>query len=184
MSNISLNYTTEKYNLFFNVDGGLRQRGNHSNSDIEYINLDGTTRSHYDIDQYSLNPNYMGSFKIGGEYYFDDHNSLLLSYQLRGGNRQRHSDIYARDVYFHNDSLHYDQTTGSDNVNMNNSFNLLYTKKFDRKDEELTFDATFSTRNRPLLSPRKRDGESPSGAEPQNELAASVRQRLVSGDGL
>lgn len=146
MSNISLNYTTEKYNLFFNVDGGLRQRGNHSNSDIEYINLDGTTRSHYDIDQYSLNPNYMGSFKIGGEYYFDDHNSLLLSYQLRGGNRQRHSDIYARDVYFHNDSLHYDQTTGSDNVNMNNSFNLLYTKKFDRKDEELTFDATFSTR--------------------------------------
>ena len=146
MSNISLNYTTEKYNLFFNADGGLRQRGNHSNSDIEYLNLDGTTRSHYDIDQYSLNPNYMGSFKIGGEYYFDDHNSLLLSYQLRGGNRQRHSDIYAHDVYFPNDSLHYDQTTGSDNVNMNHSFNLLYTKKFDRKDEELTFDATFSTR--------------------------------------
>ena len=146
MSNISLNYTTEKYNLFFNADGGVRQRGNHSNSDIEYLNLDGTTRSHYDIDQYSLNPNYMGSFKIGGEYYFNDYNSLLLSYQLRGGNRQRHSDIYARDVFHANDSLHYDQTTGSDNVNLNHSFNLLYTKKFDRKDEELTFDATFSTR--------------------------------------
>ena len=27
MSNISLNYTTEKYNLFFNADGGVRQRG-------------------------------------------------------------------------------------------------------------------------------------------------------------
>ena len=146
MSNISLNYTTEKYNLFFNADGGLRQRGNKSNSDIEYLNLDGTTRSHYDIDQYSLNPNYMGSFKIGGEYFFNDKNSLLLSYQLRGGNRQRHSDIYARDVNNANDSLHYDQTTGSDNVNLNHSFNLLYTKKFDRKDEELTFDATFSTR--------------------------------------
>ena len=146
MTNVSLNYTTEKYNLFFNADGGVRQRGNHSNSDIEYLNLGGTTRSHYDIDQYSLNPNYMGSFKIGGEYYFDDHNSLLLSYQLRGGNRQRHSDIYAEDVYNPNDSLHYNQTTSSDNVNQNHSFNLLYTKKFDRKDEELTLDATFSTR--------------------------------------
>ncbi len=146
MTNVSLNYSTEKYNVFFNADGGLRQRGSHSNSDIEYLNLDGSTRSHYDIDQYSLNPNYMGSVKIGGEYYFNDHNSLLLSYQLRGGNRQRHSDIYARDVYNTNDSLHYDQTTGSDNVNVNHSFNLLYTKKFDRKDEELTVDATFSTR--------------------------------------
>lgn len=146
MSNISLNYTTERYNIFFNADGGVRQRGNKSNSDIEYLNLDGTTRSHYDIDQYSLNPNYMGSFKIGGEYYFDEHNSLLLSYQLRGGNRQRHSDIYARDVYNPNDSLHYDQTSTSDNHNLNHSFNLLYSKKFDRKDEELTFDATFSTR--------------------------------------
>ncbi len=146
MSNISLNYTTEKYNLFFNADGGVRQRGNYSNSDIEYLYLDGTTRSHYDIDQYSLNPNYMGSFKIGGEYYFDEYNSLLLSYQLRGGNRQRHSDIYAHDVYNPNDSLRYNQTTSSDNVNLNHSVNLLYTKKFDRKDEELTFDATFSTR--------------------------------------
>ena len=146
MSNISLNYSTEKYNIFFNADGGLRQRGNKSNSDIEYLNLDGTTRSHYDIDQYSLNPNYMGSVKIGGEYFFNDKNSLLLSYQLRGGNRRRHSDIYAHDVYNPNDSLHYDQTTGSDNVNLNHYFNLLYTKRFDRKDEELTFDATFSTR--------------------------------------
>ena len=147
MTNVSLNYTTEKYNLFFNADGGVRQRGNHSSTDIEYLNTDGTTRSHYDIDQYSLNPNYMGSFKIGGEYYFDDHNSLLLSYQLRGGNRQRHSDIYATDIRQNaNDSLHYGQTTGSDNVNLNHSFNLLYTKRFDRKDEELTIDATFSTR--------------------------------------
>ena len=35
MTNVSLNYTTEKYNLFFNADGGVRQRGNHTNSDIE-----------------------------------------------------------------------------------------------------------------------------------------------------
>ena len=146
MGNVSLNYTTEKYNLFLNMDGGIRQRGNKSNTNIEYYNADSTTRSHYDIDQFSVNPNYMGSVKVGGEYYFNDKNSLLLSYQLRGGNRKRNSDITATDVFNPNDSLHYDQTSTGDNRNVNHSFNMLYTKKFDRKDEELTLDATFSTR--------------------------------------
>ena len=146
MGNVSLNYTTEKYNLFLNMDGGMRQRGNKSHTDIEYFNADGTPRSHYDIDQFSLSPNTMGSVKVGGEYYFDDQNSLLLSYQLRGGSRKRNSDITATDVLNPNDSLHYDQNSTSDNSNINHSVNMLYTKKFDRKDEELTLDATFSTR--------------------------------------
>lgn len=144
MGNISLNYTTEKYNLFFNADGGLRQRGNKSESDIEYL-TGGVPVSHNTIEQYGLNPNQMGSVKVGGEYYFNDKNSLLLSYQLRGGIRQRNSYSYASDQLF-NDSLDYIQTATSDNNNRNHSFNLLYTRKFDRKDEELTFDATFSTR--------------------------------------
>ena len=145
MGNVSLNYTTEKYNLFFNADAGLRQRGSRAESDIEYLNAAGTPISHNSIEQYGLNPNRMGSVKVGGEYYFNDKNSLLLSYQLRGGNRRRNSDIYATDLLY-NDSLRYYQKGLSDNHNENHSFNLLYTKKFDRKDEELTFDATFSTR--------------------------------------
>ena len=145
MGNISLNYTTEKYNLFFNADGGLRQRGNKGESDIEYLNNAGTVTSHNTIEQYSLNPNRMGSVKLGGEYYFNSKNSLLLSYQLRGGNRMRNSNSYAHDLLYA-DSLRYHQTGTGDNHNRNHSFNLLYTRKFDRKDEELTFDATFSTR--------------------------------------
>ncbi len=145
MGNISLNYTTEKYNLFFNADAGLRQRGNRAESDIEYLDNSGNPITHNLIDQFSINPNRMGSVKVGGEYYFNDKNSLLLSYQLRGGNRMRNSNSYAADVLY-NDSLSYHQTATSDNRNTNHSFNLLYTRKFDRKDEELTLDATFSTR--------------------------------------
>ena len=146
MGNISLNYTTEKYNLFFSADAGLRQRGNRAESDIEYLDNTGSPISHNSIEQYSLNPGTMGSVKLGGEYYFDDKNSLLLSYQLRGGNRRRNSDSYATDLLF-GDSLGYHQHTTSSNRNVNHSFNLLYTKKFDRKDEELTLDATFSMRH-------------------------------------
>ncbi len=145
MGNVSLNYSTEKYSIFFNADAGLQQRGNRSNSDIEYLTPAKKTITHNDIDQYSLNPNRMGSIKVGGEYYFNDKNSLLLSYQLRGGIRERNSNIFATDILY-DDSLHYNQTATSENSNTNHSFNLLYTKKFDRKDEELTLDATFSTR--------------------------------------
>lgn len=145
MGNISLNYTTEKFNLFFNADAGLRQRGSRGESDIEYLDNSGTPVTHNAIEQYGLDPNRMGSVKLGGEYYFDEKNSLLLSYQLRGGTRERHSDIYAHDLLY-GDSLRYSQTSGSENSNRNHSFNMLYTHKFDRKDEELTFDATFSTR--------------------------------------
>ena len=145
MGNVSLNYTTEKYNLFFNADGGLRQRGNFGTSDIERFDASGNPTSHNVIDQFGLGPNRMGSVKVGGEYYFDEKNSLLVSYQLRGGNRRRTSDSYATDVLFA-DSMGYHQSTSSDNHNVNHSFNMLYTKKFDRKDEELTLDATFSMR--------------------------------------
>ena len=79
MGNISLNYTTEKYNIFLNADAGLRQRGNRSESDIEYLDNSGNPITHNAIEQFSLNPNRMGSVKIGGEYFFDEKNSVLLS---------------------------------------------------------------------------------------------------------
>ena len=145
MGNISLNYTTEKYNLFLSADGGLRQRGNYGTSTIERFDNNGSVISRNSIEQYGLGPNRMGSVKVGGEYYFDDKNSLLVSYQLRGGIRSRQNDSYATDLQY-NDSMSYHQSTASDNRNENHSFNMLYTKKFERKDEELTVDATFSTR--------------------------------------
>ena len=144
MGNISLNYSTEKYNLFLNADLGRRTRGHYGTTDIAH-RMDGIDYLHDLQNEYSLNPSLMGSVKVGGEYYFDGKNSLLLSYQLRGGSRQRQNWIYAHDQLY-NDSMSYDQVNQGDNRNLNHSFNMLYTRKFDRKDEELTLDATFSTR--------------------------------------
>lgn len=144
MGNISLNYTTEKYNLFLNADLGRRARGHYGVTDIAH-RANGIDYLHDSLSEYSLNPGMMGSVKVGGEYFFDDKNSLLLSYQLRGGKRQRQNWIYAQDVLY-NDSMSYEQYNHGDNQNLNHSVNLLYTRKFDRKDEELTLDATFSAR--------------------------------------
>ncbi len=144
MGNISLNYTTEKYNLFLNADLGRRARGNYGVTDIAH-RTNGIDYLHDSLHEYSLNPGTMGSVKVGGEYYFNEKNSLLLSYQLRGGSRKRNSWIYSHDLLY-NDSMRYDQINQGNNSNLNHSVNLLYTMKTDRKDEELTLDATFSAR--------------------------------------
>lgn len=144
MATLSLNYTTEKYNLFLSADGGVRSRGHVGHAFRERLRND-SVWSRDTIDQYSHSRNYMGSIKVGGEYFFNNKNSLLASYQLRGGARHRWNDIYATDLLTAG-LLDYRQIDTNDNRNINHSFNLHYTKKFDEKDRELTADATFSTR--------------------------------------
>ena len=145
MGNFSLNYTTEKYNLFVSADMGRRARGHYGVTDIAH-RQNGVDYSHDSIREYHLNPGLMGSVKVGGEYYFNAKNSLLLSYQLRGGRRMRNGTIFGQDLLY-DDSMRYEQYSLGDNRNLNHSFNMLYTKKLNHKDEEFTADATFSMRH-------------------------------------
>ena len=145
MATLSLNYTTEKYNLFLSADGGMRSRGHVGHSYRERLR-NGAAWSRDTIDQYSHNRNYMGSVKVGGEYFFNDHNSLLASYQVRGGSRHRWNDIYSTDL-LNGGLLDYHQIDTNDNSNINHSINLHYTHKFDQKEQELTADVTLSTRH-------------------------------------
>ena len=146
MGSVSLNYTTEKYNLFFTLDGGMRSRGSVSHSSRERLR-NGAAWSSDTMDQYSIRRNYMGSMKIGGEYYFNEKNSLLVSYQLRGGSRNRESQLFSTDLLNADHFLNYLQTDSNNNMNINHTFNVSYIKRFDEKDRELTADVTFSMRH-------------------------------------
>lgn len=147
MGSINLNYSTEKYNLFFSADGGIRSRGRKGHSDVERL-LNGTTTSHDSMDNYNVGGNLMGSVKLGGEYFFNEKNSILFSYQLRGGRRHNNSLINSYDILFPNDSMGYRQADTSGNMTVNHSFNFNYTRKFDEKDRLLTLDAIVSFRHR------------------------------------
>ena len=146
MGSINLNYTTERYNLFFNLDGGTRARAGRSTSDIER-RMNGVAYEREHLTQLNMNRHYMLSGKVGGEYFFNKQTSLLLSYQLRYGNHNHISNIEAEDRFNANDSLSYDQTDTNSHYNTNHTFNLSFVKKFDLPEQQLTIDATYSLRN-------------------------------------
>ena len=146
MGSINLNYSTEKYNIFFSADAGMRSRGNSGYTNVERLR-DGATLSNDSIENFGVNRNYMGSMKIGMEYYINKQNSILVSYQIRGGLRNRISSIFSTDLLT-NGLMDYTQTDTNNNSNITNSISVNYTKKFDEKDRLLTFDATFSSRTR------------------------------------
>ncbi len=145
MGNISLNYTTKKYNITFNADGGLRQWSSRSESDIAR-KQNGVVNSHDSLRESSLNPNRMGSMKVGFEYYLDTTSSILLSYQLRGGQRSRRATVFSHDL-LNNGTYDYAQRDSNENRHRNQVVNLHYEKRFAKPDQQLSADASFSWRN-------------------------------------
>ena len=144
MGNINLNYSTEKFNITFNADGGLRQRANRSESLVQQRN-NGIPFTRDSLHEYSINPGNMGSVKLGFEYFLDTTSSILLSYQLRGGSHRRRSRIYNTDL-LNNGFLDYTQRDTNENHHSSHVVNLSYVKRFAQPDQQLTFDATYSRR--------------------------------------
>ena len=145
MASLNLNYNAEHFNLFLNADGGIRSRANTSESRVRR-SPSGTVVSDDSLTSGSIHTNYMANIKFGGEYFFNKKNSLLASYQLRLGNRHREGVTYASDLLT-NHLLDYTQADTNDNRRTNHAFNLLYTHKFDRKDQLLTLDIAHSRRH-------------------------------------
>lgn len=145
MGSLNLNYTTEKFNIFFTGDGGMRSRAGKSTSYIRRYNGSGTQYSEDSLFNENRNSNVMGNIKIGGEYYFNNKNSLLVSYQFRDANRKRRSTVDDIDL-FNGNMYDYTQTDTNDNRHKNHTVNLCYTRKFDNKDQLLTFDVTYNHR--------------------------------------
>lgn len=145
MGSLNLNYTTEKYNVFFTADGGMRSRAGKSTTYIRRYNGSGAQYSEDSLYNENMNSNIMGNVKIGGEYFFDDKNSLLVSYQFRDANRRRRSSVEDIDL-FNANKYDYTQTDTNDNKHRNHTVNLCYTRKFDNKDQLLTFDVTYNHR--------------------------------------
>lgn len=144
MGTINLTYATEKWNVFFNADGGMRGRGNRSTTHLQRFNNE-TMTSFDTLLEYNRHNNMMSSAKIGGEYYFTPRTSLLLSYQINGGKRTRMSYIDATD-YLYDGRDNYRQTDTNNTNRLNQTAYLLFLHKFG-KDQQLSIDLTYTHRH-------------------------------------
>lgn len=145
MGSINLNYGTEKFTFTLNADAGVRSRGNTSTSFFER-RRDGLAYSRDSLFQNGINGHNMASFKAGVEYRINPKNTINLSYQLRGGQRNRMNQVDAIDLFNDNGFLDYHQADTNRFRNSNHLFSVNYIKKFDKKDQLLTFDGSFSRR--------------------------------------
>ena len=145
MGNISLNYSTKRWNFSLNADAGLRQWSSRSESDIAR-KQNGHVNSHDSLRESSVNPNRMGSVKAGVEYIIDSTSSVLVSYQLRGGIRSRRATVNSTDLLT-NGYYNYTQRDSNDNDHRNQVVNLRYDKRFAKSEQALSADVSFSWRN-------------------------------------
>ena len=143
MGNISLNYTTKKYNITFNADGGLRQRANRSVSDIARKNS--VLPSHDSLHAYGVTPFRMASAKIGFEYYIDTTSSILVGYQFRYGDHESRSGVYSTDL-LNNGLYNYFQVDTNFADHKHHVANVGYVKRFARPEQQLSADISYSRR--------------------------------------
>lgn len=144
MTTVNLNYATEKYTVTFALDGGQRARGMNGTTDIaRYVG--GVMVSHDSLYEHRRFPNRMMSGKLGFEYKFDDRNTLLMSYQLRGGNRVKNGLMTAHDLLT-DGLMNYIQADTTSSKSLSHVIGINYVHLFEKPDQKLTLDATLSLR--------------------------------------
>lgn len=144
---VNLNYGTEKLTFTLSADLGSRSHGICSQSFFQRSPL-GTTTSIDSLYQYSLNQGTMGSIKTSLEFRPNKYNTLNFSYALRSGMRNQQSLVRSIDLL--DDAFPMDYLQHDSNLNSNGAhiFNLNYKRTFDRPEQELTFDASYTLRHR------------------------------------
>lgn len=150
--NLSLNYSNKKFATFFSGDIRYFQTTSNSFNDKTMINMNNI---HLLQDRSSTGDRLGRGFKLGGDWYINDKNTLGLSYNLRRGGTPWWSDG-------NNERLYSWQVGDEDNpMNPNNYYgledsyrkmlfqniNLNYEKKFQNPGQVLNLDANLNFGN-------------------------------------
>ncbi len=148
---INFNYKINKINLFTSFFGGYGEYSNLGNAD----KLNYNSPDYHNILSYSENKMnaYSGYFKIGIDYDLDKYNSFTFygtlnkfKYNSNGSNLSSVENQYMVEQY------NYSNNQNSEFQWNNYSLYGFYKRKFQKKDEELTFDAYVTNIGNPSTS--------------------------------
>jgi Outer membrane receptor proteins, mostly Fe transport len=151
-SNLStgLTYSTKKFALNASIDARYEQRSHYRD---QIKTLFGSTASDpIDAFIYSNREDSHnmagGGFKIGGDWFINDKNTLTLSYNGRlNASPGDDGTITNTDLWNANSRRTFTQTDNGDDHGFFHTLAMNYTKKFDKKDQELSIDANFNHGN-------------------------------------
>ncbi|MFA6806548.1 MAG: TonB-dependent receptor [Bacteroidales bacterium] len=145
----ALNYSTKKYAIYF--DGSLRyfDMANYGFSDKTINNID--PKINILQDRYSTGNRLGRGFKIGGDWYINNQNTISLSYNLRKGGSSPNTEsierLYSREASNPLDSSNTNNYFGLETSTREmffQNFTLNYEKKFNKKGQLLTLDANWN----------------------------------------
>lgn len=143
----SLNVRKGKWNVFTNDNFRLNSNYNNTTTDIQY----NTTSSYYDHSYEHAQRHFDGSFNtVGASYDFDKNNTLTLTQNVNimnfGNTDTSNARIFKGPGYQNLDSMiqRYSNANGGP---LSLSSSLDFKRKFKKKGEELTVDATFANAN-------------------------------------
>ncbi|MCK9244888.1 MAG: TonB-dependent receptor [Candidatus Marinimicrobia bacterium] len=144
---INLNYRLNKINLFGNYDTRLGNRTGNSESIRESTRNDST----FYLNQYqnSKNQNRFHNFKLGGDYFINDYNTitLMILYNLRTFSNQNNTDYLNTDYKYAGDNQFTRRSSG-DTKNYGQEYSLFYKKTFPKPQREWTVDLFYSAFSR------------------------------------
>jgi len=148
---LSLNYKSNKLNVFGQAYFGYNERGSGSESETYTY---GSPTMYY---QRALGNGYnyfrYGYVKAGFDYDFDDHNSVTM-YASYNGYGYSNSTNNSNNVFSWQNVLEYNYLRDDHNAEHDNSYSIygFYKKKFADKGHELTFDALLTIYDNPVNS--------------------------------
>ena len=133
----NLNYRTNKMNFFANY--GLNYRSNPGTGRLFQEIYQGDTTFLLQQSNDSERGGLSNSIRLGGEYLFNDKNSLTASFLYRHSDNDNNSKVHYRDFInsLDNPTSYTLRSQEEQEVEPNTEFSLDYRKTFEKKDHEL-----------------------------------------------
>jgi len=142
-SSLNLNYSLPKINFFGSWDARwFRGRGYGNTYRQTWLN-DTITYSYQNMNMRRRMTN--NTFKAGFDWFIDNKNTITLSGQFNPGSSSRTQDLYSSSLDFQ--KIVYDnfyKKNIEDEDYKNYTFNLNYKRNFNKKNQELTADFSYS----------------------------------------
>ncbi len=138
---INLNYSTKYVNLFSSFDSRYNRRTGSGTMDRTTFSPDTIV---LDQSMHSLDKGFNNSIKLGADFKLNPTNTLTFTW-LTNFSNETEDENTEYDNFINGDTIMSESDNSQNNHDISQDYTLSYRKTYPRKDQELTFDAVYTT---------------------------------------